>query len=225
MLSRALSLLPLVALFSLLLLLDNAHPSLAQAHAHAQAHGRRALSPADLHNRHVARSASFGGGGNGLRGAAEQLQRRQEEAPGAAVQTRLIEAIRDVQVGDANPEAGDGEKNNFKVELPSRGSANGGITAFNRFREREKRQATNPFEQVGDANPAPAADDLNNRDDNTPVKSQQGAPAGMTDFKHRAAAKRSPFPFAHPVPRPDQLNMFPHHLAARGKADGSIEVF
>ncbi|GAA5827426.1 hypothetical protein JCM11251_003809 [Rhodosporidiobolus azoricus] len=232
MLRRSFSLFPILAL-TFLLLLDNALPSSAQnTHHHHQSRALSHSNPAGQ-RQHFTRSPFYG-----FASENDGLQKRQDEAPGAAV-----------QVGQANPEANDGDKNNFRVELPSRGSADGssclflsgalarfvfsqpglmeevectgGISAFN------KRQAgVQAKEEIGDSNPAPAKGDLNNRDDNTPVKSDAGAPAGMTDFRARTV-KRSPapVPFARPVPRPEQLNMFPHHLAARGKADGTIEIF
>ncbi|GAA6010047.1 hypothetical protein JCM10207_007535 [Rhodosporidiobolus poonsookiae] len=164
------------------------------------AHYARALSPHQ--HQHVARAPAFAV-------PIVELEKRQETAPGAAQ-----------QAGTANPEPNQGELNNFKVELPSKGSADGGIAAFNK-RALEVRQAGAPGakEAVGASNPTPADGDLNNRGDNTPVKSTPGG--GMTDFTKRSPSAAA---FAHPVPRADQLNWAPHHLATRGRG-GKIELF
>ncbi|BGP17554.1 hypothetical protein JCM10213_004095 [Rhodosporidiobolus nylandii] len=204
MLSRLASLCSLLTLF---LLLGNALLAVS-----CSPHAARALEATQDQHRQLARGLPP----VYVDSSPQGLQKRQAgQAPGAAL-----------NVGTANPEPATGDLNQFKVETPSQGNANGGIQAFpgaggNRLLARQA-PAPGAAVELGTSNPIAATTDLNPNDEAAPMKSDPNGPAGMTPFKDKAKRSTS---FAHPIPRRDQLNWAPHHLATRGSKEGGIQLF
>ncbi|GAA5872158.1 hypothetical protein JCM16303_000994 [Sporobolomyces ruberrimus] len=139
----------------------------------------------------------------------------------------------------------------------SAGSEDGGISK--RFEAspmpdrmiKARQVGVDPKEVVGDSNPVPRPQNINNHGDSDPLRGQaSGASLDYSLVLHRrggliirvCAGAMAPFKkrftvtarsasashakrFPQPLPEPKYLNEISHLLATRGKADGTIEYF